>query len=101
MAEISIRTERPTQVGPFSWSSGAAESCSATQTLAVGRDENFTVDTAIATPFETNGNDVVFVNLGKGLEIAHPGLFLDVAIARSTRPRGQRSARSRSGAASR
>ncbi len=81
VAEVSIRTERPTLIGPFSWSSGATEGCSADQELAVGREAKFTPETALLSPqFETNGSDVVFVNLGKGLGVAGPGLFLDVKV---------------------
>jgi hypothetical protein len=80
MAELSIRTARPARIGPVSWSPGDAESCSASQALAVGREVNFDDQAALPTPFEMGGNDVVFVNLGPGLALARPGLYLDVKV---------------------
>jgi hypothetical protein len=80
MAELSIRSQQPTLIGPISWSSGAAESCSAAAALDVGRDLHFDLDTTLPAQFESNGSDVVFVNLGKGLGVAGPGRFLDVAV---------------------
>lgn len=79
-AEVAIRTEQPTLIGPVSWSRGDRESCSSAQELPVGTHQEKDVLTRIPEDFEVNGAETVFVDLGTGLEIAQPGLFLDFKV---------------------
>ena len=79
-AEVSIRTQQPTLIGPFSWSAGDKESCSAANALPVGvRGDNGELS-LIPEAFEVNGAQIVFVQLGTDMAIAQPGLFLDLKV---------------------
>jgi len=79
-AEVEIRTQQPTLIGPMSWSTGDRESCSATAALPLGRRPEKDVLVTVPDAFEVNGVDSVFVDLGSGREIAQRNLFLDVKV---------------------
>jgi len=79
-AEISIRAQQSTLIGPVSWATGNKESCSSPDAVAVGHRDEHGALTMIPEAFEVNGTDVVFVQLGAGREIAQRGLFLDVKV---------------------
>jgi hypothetical protein len=79
-AEVTIRTQQPTLIGPVSWSAGDRESCSSAQALPVGYHQEGEVLTRIPDAFEVNGADTVFVDLGTGMAIAQPALFLDFKV---------------------
>src|SRR5262245_42064534 len=79
-AEVAIRTQQPTLIGPISWSAGDKESCSSANALPVGyRGDNGEL-ALIPEAFEVNGAHVVFVQLGTDMAIAQPGLFLDLKV---------------------
>jgi hypothetical protein len=79
-AEVEIRTQQPTLIGPASWSTGDRESCSSTQALSVSEHPQPDVVSPVPNAFEVNGAAVVFVALGSGREMAQPGLFLDFKV---------------------
>jgi hypothetical protein len=79
-AEISIRTQQPTLIGPVSWSTGDRESCTSTQALPVGHRVQQDALELLPDAFVVNGADVVFVQLGGGGELAQPRLFLDIKV---------------------
>ncbi|HEY7371435.1 MAG TPA: hypothetical protein VIF57_04595 [Polyangia bacterium] len=79
-AEVEIRTQQSTLIGPASWSTADREACSATQALAISQRPQPDVLNPLPNAFEVNGAEVVFVELGNGRELAQPGLFLDVKV---------------------
>jgi hypothetical protein len=79
-AEVAIRTQQPTLIGPISWSAGDRESCTAAKPLPVGQHADNGELFLIPEAFEVNGSQVVFVQLGTDMAIAQPGLFLDFKV---------------------
>jgi hypothetical protein len=79
-AEVAVRTQQPTLIGPVSWSTGDRESCTATAALPIGRNVEQGALVRIPDAFEVNGSDLVLVDLGTGQEIAQRGLFLDFKV---------------------
>src|SRR5262252_9315187 len=65
-AEVSIRTQQSTLIGPVSWSTGDKESCSSPQPLPIDRHPEKDVTDPVPDAFEVNGADVVFVGLASG-----------------------------------
>jgi hypothetical protein len=81
LVELAIRTQQPTQVGPITWTTGANESCSSTQALAIRHDAQVTLEPSeLINVIEVRDRDTVFVNIGKGVEVAQPGIYLDVKV---------------------
>jgi hypothetical protein len=80
-AEVAIRTQQSTLIGPVSWSTGDRPSCTATEALPIGRNvEQQGAFVRIPDAFEVNGSDLVLVDLGTGSEMAQRGLFLDFKV---------------------
>ena len=79
-AEVSIRTQQSTLIGPVSWSTADKESCSSTQALPIVNHPESGIAQRIPDAFEVNGAGVVFVQLDIGREIAQRGLFLDFKV---------------------
>jgi hypothetical protein len=79
-AELAIRVQQPTLIGPVSLSTADKESCSAPGALPVGYRTEGSDFSPIDDAFEVNRAEVVFVELPSGAEIARPGLFLDVKV---------------------
>jgi len=79
-AEVAIRTQQPTLIGPISWSASDKESCSSAKPLPVGQHADNGELFLIPEAFEVNGSQVVFVQLGTDMSIAQPGLFLDFKV---------------------
>jgi hypothetical protein len=81
LVELAIRADQRTQVGPISWTTGATESCASTQALTIRHDTKVTLEPSeIVNVIEVNNSDTVFVNLGKGVEVAQTGVYLDVKV---------------------
>ena len=79
-AEVSIRTQQSTLIGPVSSSAGDKESCSSSQPLPIDYHPESNVTQRIPDAFEVNGGVIVFVQLGGGREVAQRGLFLDFKV---------------------
>ena len=79
-AELAIRVQQPTLIGPVTLSTADKESCSAPGVLPVGYRTEGSDFSRIDDAFEVNRAEVVFVELPSGAEIAAPGLFLDVKV---------------------
>jgi hypothetical protein len=76
-AEVSIRSQEPTMIGPISWARGDTEPCSSTHSLAVGRKTEGEM-AWLPRPFSTErADDVVFVKMSSAEELTQRGLFLD------------------------
>jgi len=77
-AEVLLRTQQPTLIGPVSMSTGDRPSCSSEESLPVAHDAQ--VIGAHAPPsFEINGVDTVFVDIG-GFHAPRPDQFLDFKV---------------------
>jgi hypothetical protein len=79
-AEVAIRVQQPTLIGPVTLSTADKESCSSTEALPVGYRAQGSDFAQITDAFEVNNTDVVFVELGSGPEVARSGLFLDLKV---------------------
>lgn len=79
-AEITIRVQQATLIGPVSLSTADKESCSSTEALPVGYRAQGSEFARINDAFEVNNTDVVLVELGSGPDVARPGLFLDLKV---------------------
>ena len=79
-AEVAIRVQQATLIGPVTLSTADKESCSSTEALQVGYRAQGSDFAQINDAFEVNSTDVVFVELGSGPEVARPGLFLDLKV---------------------
>src|SRR3954464_7222528 len=79
-AEIAIRTQHPTLIGPITLSTADKESCSSTEALPVGTRIEGSDFARISDAFEVQSADVVFVELGASAAVARPGLFLDLKV---------------------
>ncbi len=79
LVELAIHAEQPAQIGPITWTTGANESCTSTQALAIRHDTQITLEPSeLVTVIEVKNSDTVFVNIGKGVAVAQPGVYLDV-----------------------
>lgn len=86
---------QPSMIGPITWSEGNRPPCSGTTPLMVTRPQTIQPVANQPTPnpaaegtlslldpqFPSERDDIVFVQLGTGSEVAVPGLFLDVPVA--------------------
>lgn len=79
-AEVSIRTQQSTLIGPVSWSAGDKESCSSPKVLPIASHPETGVTQQVPDAFVVNGVGVVFVELGTRAEMAQRGLFLDFKV---------------------
>ena len=79
-AEVLLRTDQRALIGPFSWTSGDHESCSAEMALAVGHKVPVTEEEEAPPTFEITGTETVFVNLGSPPRPPGTDLFLDVSV---------------------
>jgi hypothetical protein len=79
-AEIAIRAQQPTLIGPVSVSTADKESCSSPDALPVGHRADGSDFSRIDDAFEVNRAEVVFAELPSGAEIARPGVFLDLKV---------------------
>ena len=82
-AEVAIRTERPTLIGPVSLSAADVESCSTAEAVPVGRPAAPDGVGLLPPSFETNGTSRVMVKLNARRNLSQPGLFLDFKVDNS------------------
>ena len=82
-AEVLLRTQQPTLIGPVSMSTGDGPSCSSEESLAVGHDAQVAPGTHAPPSFEINGVDTVFVDIG-GFHVPRPNQFLDFKVDNGT-----------------
>jgi hypothetical protein len=79
-AEVAIRTQQPTLIGPMTLSTADKESCSSTEALTVGTRTDGSDFARISDAFEVQSSEVVFVELGPSAAVARPGVFLDMKV---------------------
>ncbi len=82
-AEVLLRTQQPTLIGPVSMSTGDRPSCDSEQSLPVGHDALVAPGTHAPRSFEINGVETVFVDVG-GFHPAGPNQFLDFKVDNGT-----------------
>lgn len=79
-AEVLLRTQQPTLIGPVSWSPSDHDHCGSELSLSVGRDVRVAEGEHAPPSFEINGEQTVFVDLQSGPKLTGQNLFLDFKV---------------------